>query len=245
MGKNNFFDLLKNAVDKVQQDNHDNPEERTAPTNLFDRIRENLAKSKERRKENEEEGKGLFDIFREKLQEAQRDNEADPEEETAEPTVFEKLQAELKRLEEEKEMASSGLPQYGPEPAPEGYVEYGPDPEPTPPPVRPSSKPVEPIPSQRIDHIPNSVPDPVPAPSSKPRAIPPSMRSVVSSGSIAVRTEPNMAAPQLPSRIPAKAKLRVLEHSMDNAIKLDGKLTGWCLVDYENIRGWVLDYYVS
>ncbi len=244
MGKNNFFDLLKNAVDKVQKDNHDNPEEKTAPSNLFDRIRENLANSREKREETKDSGKGLFDVFREKLQEARKQNEEDPNEETAEPTVFEQLQAEIERLKEEKAIAEANQPEYGPQQAPEGYVEYGPDPEPTPTP-RERPAPVDPIPSQRIDHIPPPKPDPIPAPSSKPRAIPPGMRSIISGGSIAVRTEPKMAAPQLPERIPAKTNLRVLEHTMDNAIKLDGKLTGWCLVEHGGMRGWVLDFYVS
>jgi len=68
---------------------------------------------------------------------------------------------------------------------------------------------------------------------------------VDSGGSLAIRTQPKMSAGTLSDRLPTDVNVRLLDYSDRNKINLDGKNTGWYLVDYQGLQGWVLESYLE
>jgi len=66
-----------------------------------------------------------------------------------------------------------------------------------------------------------------------------------SGGSLQIRQEPNMDAPiHQTVRIPDQSLLAVLEYSI-NKINLDGRLSRFALVEYNGVRGWILESYLN
>ena len=66
-----------------------------------------------------------------------------------------------------------------------------------------------------------------------------------SGGSLQIRQEPNMGAPiHQTVRIPDQSLLTVLEYSI-NKINLDGRLSRFALVEYNGVRGWILESYLN
>ena len=63
-------------------------------------------------------------------------------------------------------------------------------------------------------------------------------------GSLALRTAPEMGAPQTNFRIPDKTLLKIIQYS-DNSINLDGRKSRFVLVDYNGQRGWILENYLN
>jgi len=66
-----------------------------------------------------------------------------------------------------------------------------------------------------------------------------------SGGSLQIRQSPDMGAPiHQTVRIPDQSLLTVLEYS-NNKINLDGKLSRFAHVEYNGIRGWILESYLN
>lgn len=85
---------------------------------------------------------------------------------------------------------------------------------------------------------------------SQPGWEPPVQSSVMqamtnSGGSLQIRQNPDMGAPiHQTVRIPDQSLLTILEYS-NNKINLDGKLGRFALVEYNGVRGWVLEHYLN
>lgn len=63
-------------------------------------------------------------------------------------------------------------------------------------------------------------------------------------GSLALRTEASMGAPQIEVRVPDNATVTILQQS-NQAIVLDGEKSSFVYVDYNGTRGWILDAYLN
>ncbi len=85
---------------------------------------------------------------------------------------------------------------------------------------------------------------------SQPGWEPPVQRDVMramtnSGGSLQIRQSPDMGAPIHQSvRIPDQSMLTIIEYST-NKINLDGKLSRFALVEYNGVRGWILESYLN
>lgn len=103
-----LFSKLKDKLAQVQQENRENPKEKTAPTEIFDRMRQKIeeaqkkAAKKKGRTRKKSKGGSIFSQLKDKLAEAQRENQASPKEETADSSILDKVQAELEKLEKKK-----------------------------------------------------------------------------------------------------------------------------------------------
>lgn len=66
-----------------------------------------------------------------------------------------------------------------------------------------------------------------------------------SGGSLQIRQSPDMGAPVHQTiRIPDESLLTVLRYS-NNKINLDGKLSRFALVEYNGVKGWILESYLN
>lgn len=85
---------------------------------------------------------------------------------------------------------------------------------------------------------------------SQPGWAPPQQSSVMqamtnSGGSLQIRQSPDMgAAIHQTVRIPDQRLITILEYST-NKINLDGKLSRFALIEYNGVRGWILESYLN
>lgn len=89
-----FINLVKAALNKVQKNNRENPDVKTADESVF----ENLSRKVDREEKemgNNVDRREMFDRLRRKVQETQYENEADPQVETADTSVFDDLMKEI------------------------------------------------------------------------------------------------------------------------------------------------------
>lgn len=73
------------------------------------------------------------------------------------------------------------------------------------------------------------------------------MRAMTNSngGSLQIRQQPDMGAPVHQTvRVPDSTLITVLEYS-DNSIILDGRKSRFALIDYNGVRGWILESYLN
>ena len=63
-------------------------------------------------------------------------------------------------------------------------------------------------------------------------------------GSLSMRTQPNMGAPNLETRVADSSLVKVIEYS-NNSIHLDGKNTRFVKVDVNGQVGWILESYLN
>ncbi len=101
-----LFSKLKDSMAKVQQENRENTRVKTAPSEIFDRIRTKVeeAKKEQATKRAQNKGRSIFDILKGKFEEAKQENEASPTEATAEKGILKKIQEEMEALEKKKKL---------------------------------------------------------------------------------------------------------------------------------------------
>lgn len=95
-----FANLVKNAVEKVQERNRNNPNVKTADNNIFDKLKDKFDEVKNNVESRRERGGGtnLLDQLRDRIDQVKRDNEANPNQETADNSVFDDMKRELDEL---------------------------------------------------------------------------------------------------------------------------------------------------
>lgn len=93
-----FTTLITQAIKKVQENNHKNPNVKTADTSVFDKLKDKLDQAKAKAGDRNEGRGGLFDQLRNRIDETRKENEADPNVETADASVFDDMQKELEAL---------------------------------------------------------------------------------------------------------------------------------------------------
>ncbi len=101
-----LFSKLKDSMAKVQQENRENTRVKTAPSEIFDRIRTKIedAQKEQATKKAQNQGRSIFDILKGKFEEAKQENEASPTEPTADKSILKQIEAEMKALEKKKKL---------------------------------------------------------------------------------------------------------------------------------------------
>lgn len=94
-----FANLIKNAVEKVQERNRNNPNINTADNSIFDKLKDKFDEVKNNVDTRRERGDtNLLDQLRDRIDQVKRDNEANPSVETADNSVFDDMKRELDEL---------------------------------------------------------------------------------------------------------------------------------------------------
>lgn len=211
----NFVPVLANILKKALETNKEDPEVKTADPVVFEELKKKFEKVEPLQKDNREDD--ILEMMKKRVEEAKVENEVNPEVETAPRSVYENIMKELEKLKNQSSQSSKS-----------GNV----------PPIlgRSSIPPV--VPSAR-DHS-----------GSQPGWEPPvqrdHMRAMTNSGgSLQIRQSPDMgAAIHQTVRIPDQSMLTILEYS-NNQINLDGKMSRFALVEYNGVRGWILESYLN
>ncbi len=99
MGKLKIMDLITNTIDEIQQNNRNNPNEKTAQPSVFDllkgKLRELEGKTQANVKGKEGRAVSLFDLIKGKIDEARQKNHDDPNQETAPTSIFDQLKKKV------------------------------------------------------------------------------------------------------------------------------------------------------
>lgn len=193
------------------------------------------------------------------LKKAIQTNEADPNVKTAEPVVFEELKKKFEKVEPlQKENREDDILEMMRKGVEEAKVENeaNPDVETAPRSVyenilrelealkNKSSRTVD-VPPVLHRDIP-----PVVSTGSQPSWEPPKQSAVIqamtnSGGTLQLRQNPDMGAPiHQTVRIPDNTLITPLQYS-ENSIILDGKKSRFVLVEYNGVRGWILESYLN
>jgi len=94
-----FANLVKNAVEKVQERNRNNPNINTADNSIFDKLKDKFDDVKNNVDSRRERGgTNLLDQLRNRIDQVKHDNEANPNVETADNSVFDDMKRELDEL---------------------------------------------------------------------------------------------------------------------------------------------------
>ncbi|MEL6987060.1 MAG: hypothetical protein AAGK97_04445 [Bacteroidota bacterium] len=233
--------LFGKVVERVQKKNHDNPDIKTADASVFD----NLLKKNRTNTETKEEVVGtqksradLYRDFYEKIKQTKEENEADPNVETADPSVFDEMQREIERLKakiEEKEAKGETDFENWDYTDDDDFSDY-------------ERHQTEPTFEQPTFEQPTFEQPSYEQPSyERPTGVPSNANMAVTNsfgGSIALRMNPDMGAPQNVIRVPDQSMIKVLEYS-DKKIILDNKETRWVKIDYNGNQGWILESYMN
>ena len=225
----NLFDLLKDMVAKSQQRNRENPNVKTAPRSIFDKLRNKIEEARQApEKKEQEKGGQLIDFFKEKMQEVKKQNQEDPQEETADKSVFSDFEEELRRLKEENQRLKEQQAKAAKRP----------------PVVIP---PLENKPFKVESNKPVDIPPmPVPRSTASTEDELPGTIAMTNSmgGSLGIRVEPDFGSGQFELRIPDNSRVTLLGYSQ-NAMMLDGKKTRWAQVDFQGTQGWIPESYLN
>jgi len=116
-----LFSKLKDHLAKVQQENRESTTEKTAPKEIFDRIRQKIEETQKKastKKGRTRSSGSIFSQLKDKLEEAKKENQASPKEETADSSILDRVQAELEKLEKKKkpveiEIKKEATPAWG------------------------------------------------------------------------------------------------------------------------------------
>jgi len=199
------------------------------------------------------------------LKKALDTNRDDPEVKTADPVVFEELKKKFEKVEPlQKDNREDDILEMMKKRVEEAKVENEVNPEVE---TAPRSvyenimKELEKLKNQSTGsgnippvlprtNIPPVVPSARDHSGSQPGWEPPVQRNEMqamtnSGGSLQIRQSPDMGAPiHQTVRIPDQSLLTILEYS-DNKINLDGKMSRFALVEYNGVRGWILESYLN
>lgn len=299
-----LFSKIKDALSDVQQANRENAKEKTAPKEIFDRLRNKLEQVQQEQQNRKSTKKGrtrskgsIFSQIKEQFEQAKQENAASKKEETASVDILAKIQKEMEAIEQDKkikvEKKVETKPDWGsPTGMPQvddilGRVLAGAEKE-------QQAKKVEPKKAEDFGSIFDSImgggastkssSTSSKTTTSRTTTTPPKLEQkpsfgdildqliqedkkkpstsssvtkkaaglqiggsamVDSGGSLAIRTEPKMNAGTLSDRLPTDVNVRLLDYNDRYKINLDGKVTGWYLVDYNGLQGWVLESYLE
>ena len=297
-----LFSKIKDALADVQQQNRENAKEKTAPKEIFDRLRNKLDQVQKEQQTRKSSKRGrtrgsIFSQIKEQFEEAQKENATSKKEETASEDILAKIHREMEAIEKNKkikvEKKAETQPDWGsPSGLPQvddilGRVLAGAEKEQRAKKVEPkkaedfgsifdsimgggSTKKSSSTSSQKTSSRKTSPPPKLEKKPSfgdildqliqeekkKPKASSSVTRNtaglqiggtamVDSGGSLAMRIEPKMSAGTLSDRLPRDVNVRLLDYSDRHKINLDGKVTGWYLVDYQGMQGWILESYLE
>jgi len=183
------------------------------------------------------------------LKKAMQTNEEDPNVKTAEPVVFEELKKKFEKVEPlQKENREDDILEMMKKRVEEAKVENEVNPE-----VETADGSIYSGILRELENLRkqgNQQPSGNQAPSSQPSWDPPVQNRVVqavtnSGGSLQLRQNPDMGAPiHQTVRIPNNTLLTPIQYS-DNSIILDGQKSRFVLVEYNGVRGWILESYLN
>lgn len=293
-----LFSKIKDALADVQQQNRENAKEKTAPKEIFDRLRNKLEEVQKEQQTRKSTKKGrtksnskgsIFSQIMDKFDQAKEENAASKKEETADNSILDQIHKEMEAIKKDKkvkvETKAETSPDWGsPSGIPGvdsilGRVLAGAQKE-------QQAKKVEPEKAEDFGSIFDSIMN-----SDKPKASRSNTKKAPKvekkptfgeifdqlvqeekkstsrtasasksisglqvggsalvdgkGGSLAIRTQPKMNAGKLDQRLPDNVNVRLLDYNERNKINLDGKDTGWYLVDYQGMQGWVLESYLE
>jgi len=289
-----IFSKIKDALSDVQQQNRENAKEKTAPKEIFDRLRNKLEEVQKDQQSRKASKKGrtrgsIFSQIKEQFEQAQKANKRSKKEETADTSIMDRIQKEMDAIEKDKkvkvEKKMEESPSWGsPAGAPPvddilGRVLAGAHKEQQ---QAKKSKKTAPKKEEDFGSIFDSIMNPDKPKASKTtkakkaekkptfgemfdqlmqeeKQAASKKRSTAAAGlqvggsalvdgkggSLSIRTDPKMSAGTLAQRLPDNVNVRLLDYNGRNKINLDGKVSGWYLVDYQGMQGWVLESYLE
>lgn len=183
------------------------------------------------------------------LKKAMQKNEEDPQVTTAEPVVFEELKKKFEGIEPmQTETKEDDILEMMKRRVEDAKVENEVNPE-----VETADGSIYSGILKELEKLRNQANQPTSgnqAPTSQPSWDPPVKNKVVqamtnSGGSLQLRQNPDMGAPiHQTVRIPDNTILTPLQYS-ENTIILDGKKSRFALVEYNGVRGWILESYLN
>lgn len=174
-------------------------------------------------------------------------NKEDIEVKTADPVVFEELKKKFEKVESvETETREESIYDILNKRVDEARVENEANPE-----VETADSSVYDTIMKEIEKYRNSGGTPASEPQATQGYEPPSSSGIMqamtnsSGGSLQIRQSPDMGAPVHQTvRIPDSSLISVLQYS-DNKIILDGRESRFALIEYNGVRGWVLENYLN
>jgi len=212
-----FINLVRAALSKVQKNNKENPDVKTADESVF----ENLSRKMEREEKeigNNVDRREMFDRLRRKVEETQYENEADPQVETADPSVFDDLMKEIEAANEKfeyQERQQSGR---------QHTDTYNSDMH------------------HRDSHAPTSEWGQNESVSPK-KQVNSFATTSSNGGSLQMTMEPQIGGAVKSIRVPHGSQVRIIQFS-DNIINLDGRNSRFAYIDYNGQQGWIPETYL-
>lgn len=115
-----LFSKIKDSLAKVQQENRENSREKTAPKEIFDRLREKLEetqrKQQQRKGSAKKQSKGsIFSQLMKTFDEAKQENAASKKEETADAKILDRIQKEMEAIKKDKKVRVETKPTDAPD----------------------------------------------------------------------------------------------------------------------------------
>lgn len=252
-----LFSVLMDKLSEVQQNNRESQDQKTAPSEVFDRMKkklENLETNRNQQQSTTGQGGGLLSSLQEKLEEVRNENRESAEEDTADDVVFDDMLAKLEEFDAEQKKQSSietEVKNRANNSNMESGEEFG----------------------SIFDKLENTSNTDQPSHSNNSNNNKESGYNDSSSynqpsdsgnierggrslqiggmamtesngGSLSMRVDPVMGAGTIATRVPHGANLRILEYTDKNKINIDGQVSGWYKVDFNGQQGWILEMYL-
>lgn len=259
MAKGRLFNRLRDAIDNVQQNNRENPTQKTAPNQMFRRLQDQLANMQElqqekreerfearqdrqeNRQERREQRRELKDEFRAQKNEMKQEwqkNEApmQPKMNAGGPTLWDTLRQRMEQAKVDNEQRQD-------EPTADANVwdqlmgEI----------QKMEAQPTGQVQSQQQQQQPESA-RPTEArhnPWAPSGVAPIAQGVIISDGSVNLRSQPNMGAPRSEFRIQSGSVVNLVGEDKSNPVNLDGNVCGWCKVSVDGVEGWIPDAYLG
>lgn len=102
MAKNNIIDVLLKTIGDVQQNNRQDPNQRTANPNVFDLLKDRLqdldTKTRQNRAAKGKSPDSILDLIRKEVNKVRKGNKNDPNVETAPKSVFKDILKPIERI---------------------------------------------------------------------------------------------------------------------------------------------------
>jgi len=251
MARGRLFNRLRDAIDNVQQNNRENPNQQTAPNQLFRRLQDNLANMQElqqdrreqrvearqerqgERNERREQRRELKDEFR-----AQKNEMKQEWQQNKEP-MQPKMQGGTlwDQIRQQMETAKQDNQQRQDEPTADANVWEQ---------LMGEIQQLEKQPTGQVQSQQQQQPQqPRHNPWAASNASPIAQGVIISDGSVNLRSQPNMAAPRSEFRIRSGSVVNLVGEDKSNPVNLDGNICGWCKVSVDGVEGWIPDAYLG
>lgn len=102
MAKNNIIDVLLKTIGDVQQNNRQDPNQRTANPNVFDLLKDKLqdldAKTRANRAAKGKSPESILDLIKKEVNKVRKGNKQDPNVETAPKSVFKDILRTVEKI---------------------------------------------------------------------------------------------------------------------------------------------------